>query len=79
MNDHQFEMDYNARMMHRYASWLKELNVRLDSVDTHPLTRREVLDTKRLIAETVAEMRLTARDLETWQSEPKKKFWQFWK
>ena len=74
----QFLMDYDARMLHRYAKWLTKFDERLNSVDTKPLTHGEVRNTKRLIAETVAEMRLAARDLETWQSEPKK-FWQFWK
>lgn len=77
----QFEMDYGCRQLRRYADQLKDLNLRLGSADTNPLTRGEVIDTSRTLAESIAEMRLVAQDLEVWsQSEPrKKKFWQLWK
>jgi hypothetical protein len=77
----QFEMDYGRDQLRRYADKLKDLNQRLGSVDVNPLTRGEILDAHRDLAESIAEMRLVAQDLATWsKSEPrKKKFWQFWK
>jgi len=76
----QFEMDYGCHQLRHYADQLQDLNLRLGSVDTNPLTRGEVIDTSRTLAESIAEMRFVAQDLEAWsQSEPRKKFWQFWK
>ena len=76
--DRQFEMAYDARQMRRLSAKLMDLLKRLDPVNK-PLTRAEKLDARALLQETIAEMRMTAGDLESWQTEPKKKFWQFWK
>lgn len=75
----QFEMAYGARQMRRLSAEMMVLVKRLNRVHTEPLTREEVLDTQSMLREAVAEMRLVAGDLEDWQEEPKKKFWQFWK